>query len=337
MAEHKGKASLKFNNNISIKMTASIVGSTESKSPLKEYFDVVLNDDLAGEDSWEKAEGKILKDTINLLLKKGNVSNTEIDYIFSGDLLNQCSSSNYGVADFNIPYFGVFGACSTFGEAISLASVFMDNNCGKYMIACASSHFCSAEKQFRFPLGLGTQRPPTSTWTVTGAGGVILSREKGYPCIKGITTGRIVDYGITDANNMGSAMVPAAADLIIRNFQDFNVSPSYYDIIITGDLGELGVKLLCEMVAEKGYDISNKVFDCGFEIFNTDELDTHCGGSGCACSATVFSGYIYNMLQAKKINRVLFIPTGALMSSTSVQQGISIAGIAHGIIIENEG
>ncbi len=204
------------------------------------------------------------------------------------------------------------------------------------VLAGASSHFCSAEKQFRFPLDLGTQKPPTSTWTVTGAGAALLSSKGGYPYIKGVTTGKIVDYGITDANNMGSAMAPAAADLIIQHFKDFNRTPDYYDLIITGDLGKLGKSLLCDLCNEKGIDISEKAFDCGIAIFDSDELDTHCGGSGCACSATVFSGYIYKRMIKREINKILFIPTGALMSTTSIQQGESIAGIAHGIVIENE-
>ncbi len=336
MAEHIGKASMKFNNKISIVSTASIVGSMEGKGPLNKYFDHILQDNLLGQDSWEKAESKISRDTIQLAINKAETKPENIDYILCGDLLNQCSGSCYSVRSLNIPFFGIFGACSTFGEALSLGSVLLETKGCNQVVASASSHFCSAEKQFRFPLDLGTQRPPTSTWTVTGAGAALLSVKNEHPYITAITTGKIVDYGITDANNMGSAMAPAAADLIVRHFKDFDRKPDYYDMIVTGDLGTLGSELMCEMVKKEGYDIRNKAYDCGIGIFDNNELDTHCGGSGCACSAAVFSGYLYRLLRKKDINKILFVPTGALMSTTSVQQGESIGGIAHGIVIENE-
>lgn len=336
MAEHIGKASMRFHNKISIISTASIVGSMEGKGPLKDSFDHILQDNLMGLDSWEKAESKISRDTIGLAINKAEKRPEDIDYVLCGDLLNQCSGSSYSVRSLNIPFFGVFGACSTFGEALALGSVLLETKGCKYVAASASSHFCSAEKQFRFPLDLGTQRPLTSTWTVTGAGAAVLSLKDEPPYITGITTGKIVDYGIKDANNMGSAMAPAAADLIIRHFKDFNRTPDYYDMIITGDLGTLGSELMCELVKKNGYDIKNKAFDCGIAIFDNNKLDTHCGGSGCACSAAVFSGYIYKCLIKKEINKILFVPTGALMSTTSIQQGESIAGIAHGVVIENE-
>lgn len=336
MAKHLGKASIKFDNKISVCETASVVGSLEGSGPLKNYFDHILQDNLIGQDSWEKAESKILRDTVQLAINKANTKPEDIDYIVCGDLLNQCSGSNYGIRSLNIPFFGIFGACSTFGEALSIGSILLETGGCSKVVSGASSHFCSAEKQFRFPLDLGTQRPPTSTWTVTGAGAAVLCSNGEHPYITGITTGKIVDYGITDANNMGSAMAPAAADLIVRHFEDFNRTPDYYDMIVTGDLGTLGSELLCDMVLEKGYDISKKIFDCGIAIFDNNKLDTHCGGSGCACSATVFSGYLFNLLRKKEINRILFLPTGALMSQTSVQQGESIAGIAHGVVLENE-
>lgn len=335
MAKHLGKASLKFDNKISVMSTSSTVGTLEGKGPLRDYFDNILSDNLLGLKSWEKAESKISTDTIQTAINKANLKPNQINYVLSGDLLNQCCGSTYGVKSLNIPFFGIFGACSTFGEALSLGSVLIESG-AEYVAAAASSHFCSAEKQFRFPLDLGTQRPPTSTWTVTGAGAAVLSNRDEAPYITGITTGKIIDYGITDANNMGSAMAPAAADLVVQHFKDFERKPSYYDMIITGDLGTLGSELMCELVRKQGYDISKQIFDCGISIFDNNELDTHCGGSGCACSATVFSGYIYSRLKKKEINRVLLIPTGALMSTTSIQQGESIGGIAHGIVIENE-
>lgn len=336
MAVKLGKASMKFERKISIKNTASIVGTLEGKGPLKDYFDYVITDNILGLSSWEKAESKILTDTFRLLLDKAKIKTDKIDYILCGDLLNQCTSSSIGIKNLNIPFFGIFGACSTFGEALSLGSIIMESGGADNIVAGASSHFCSAEKQFRFPLDLGTQRPLTSTWTVTGAGTALLSSEGDYPYIKGITTGKIVDYGISDANNMGSAMVPAAADVIIQHFKDFKSKPKDYDLIITGDLGSLGRELLIELCKNEGYNIENKLYDCGVAIYDSKEQDTHCGGSGCACSATVFSGYIYNLLKKKELNKILFIPTGALMSTTSVQQGDAIAGIAHCVLIENE-
>lgn len=336
MAVKTGRSSMSFDKKISIKNTASIVGTLEGEGPLKNSFDYILTDNILGLSSWEKAESKILTDTFKLLLQKSNTTSDSIDYILCGDLLNQCTSSSIGIKSLNIPYFGIFGACSTFGEAMSLASIIIESGGAENIIAGASSHFCSAEKQFRFPLDLGTQRPPTSTWTVTGAGASLISSNGDYPYIRGITTGKIVDYGISDANNMGSAMAPAAADTIMQHFEDFNSNPEDYDLIITGDLGMLGRELLTELCKKEGFDISDKLFDCGVAIYDSKKQDTHCGGSGCACSAAVFSGYIYKLLKKRVLNKILFIPTGALMSTTSVQQGDAIAGTAHCVLIENE-
>lgn len=336
MARKIGSSTMEFERKITIAATASTVGTLEGKGPLKKYFDNILTDNLLGLDTWEKAESKLLTDTLQLAVNKAGLTTKKIDYVLCGDLLNQCSSSSIGIKSLNIPFFGIFGACSTFGEALSLGSILLETKGCKNVLAGASSHFCSAEKQFRYPLDLGNQRPPTSTWTVTGAGAAVLSDGGDYPYIKAITTGKIVDYGITDANNMGSAMAPAAADLIVQHFRDYDRKPNYYDMIITGDLGTLGVELLCDLVKDKKYDISKRIYDCGIAIYDTDEIDSHCGGSGCGCSASVFSGYIYDMLRKKEINKILFIPTGALMSTTSIQQGESISGIAHGVVIENE-
>lgn len=336
MGIHIGAQSAKFDKNIFIIETASTVGSKEGEGPLKDYFDVILDDGLFGESSWEKAETKMVSTNIDLLVKKSNLNISQIDYIYAGDLLNQNAGSSFAVREFNRPFFGIFGACSTFGEGISLASINIESGIGHNIIVAASSHFCTAEKQFRFPLGLGTQRPPTSTWTVTGASALILS-DTDYSNsnikVKGITTGKVVDFGIKDANNMGSAMAPAAADVIINNFRDFNIEPSYYDIIFTGDLGYVGRELTIELVKKAGYDISKNYTDCGIEMFDRNTQDTHCGGSGCACSGTTFAGMIYKNLKQKKFKRILFIPTGALMNTTTVQQGENVAGIAHGIMI----
>ncbi len=336
MAVHIGKQSVKLDLCPVITATAATVGTKEGEGPLKEYFDVVLEDNLAGQKSWEKAESEIARQNISLAIKKAGLKNSDIDYILTGDLLNQCCGSTYGIRDMGIPYFGVFGACSTMGEAMSLGAMLIDGGGAKRVVAAASSHFCSAEKQFRFPLALGTQRPQTSTWTVTGDGAAVLEHSGKGPKITGITTGKIVDMGITDANNMGAAMAPAAADLIERNLKDFGVSTDYYDVIATGDLGYVGKALVCEILEEKGIHLGDNYIDCGIEIFDKESQDTHSGGSGCACSAATFSGMLYKKLLSGEIKRLLFIPTGALMSPTSVGQGESIAGIAHGVVIEGQ-
>jgi len=336
MAQHIGKQSMKFDKPPSILSTASTVGTKEGQGPLKKYFDVILNDNLNGQDSWEKAESKIVNDNFKLAIKKANLKIEDIDYIVAGDLLNQVCGSTFGIREFERPFFGIFGACSTMGEGMSLGSIIIDAGGANNILVGASSHFCAAEKQFRFPLELGTQRPQTSTWTVTGDGAAILSKSGSYPYITGITTGKIVDLGITDANNMGAAMAPAAADVIVNHLKDFNRKPDYYDLIITGDLGYVGKELIIKMVQDEGFDISGNYTDCGIEIFDKQKQDTHSGGSGCACSAVTFAGYFYSKLKSKEINKILFIPTGALMSTTSIQQGESIAGIAHAVVIEND-
>ena len=335
MGKHIGKQSAIFENDIYILETASTVGPKEGEGPLRNYFDVILDDESFGEKTWEKAESKMIKTNMELVLEKAKLKFKDIDYIYAGDLLNQTSGSNIAIKDFNIPYFGIFGACSTIGEAMALASINIESGIGKNILVGASSHFCTAEKQFRFPLGLGNQRPLTSTWTVTGACAFIISDIKSRVKIKGITTGKIVDFGIKDANNMGSAMAPAAADVIINNLKDFNIQPDYYDMIFTGDLGYIGKELTIELVKEAGCDISKNYTDCGIEIFDKNTQDTHSGGSGCACSGTTFAGMIYDKLKNKELKRILFVPTGALMSTISIQQGESIGGIAHAIMIES--
>ena len=335
MGKHIGKQSAKFEKDIYIVSTASTVGPKEGQGPLKKYFDIILDDVLIGQDTWEKAESKILNKTLNLAVKKADILLDKIDYVYAGDLLNQSCGSNFAVRELERPFFGIFGACSTIGEGLSLGAINIESGVGEKVLIGASSHFCSAEKQFRFPLNLGTQRPLTSTWTVTGAGAIVLDLKGSGPKVKGITTGKIVDLGIKDANNMGSAMAPAAADVIVNNFKDFNIEPSYYDMIFTGDLGYIGKELTIELVKKEGFDISKNYTDCGIEIFDRDKQDTHSGGSGCACAATTFCGMIYDKLKKGDLNKILFIPTGALMSQVSIQQGETIAGIAHGVMIDS--
>ena len=329
-----GKQTISFDNPPTIVDCASIVGPKESDGPLAKYFDKCLEDEFWGEKSWEKAESKMIKETANLAISKAQLSNADIDFCFAGDLLNQCISSDFGLRDSNIPYFGVFGACSTFVEALCIGSVFVEGKGASNVLCATSSHFCSAEKQFRFPLELGTQRPPTAQWTVTGSGAAIISGTGTGPYVTNITPGKIVDMGIKDANNMGAAMAPAALDTLMMHLQDTGRNPEYYDAIITGDLGHIGKEILTEMAKSKGYNIKSNYNDCGVLIFDKEKQDTHSGGSGCACIATVFSGYLFKQLKEKNLKKILLMATGALTNATTAQQGESIPGIAHAISIE---
>lgn len=329
-----GSQTLQFDNPITILSAASIVGPKEADGPMAKYFDKCLEDEFWQEKTWEKAESKIIKETVNMSIVKSGVAPNNIDYCFAGDLLNQCISSSFGLRELGVPFYGIFGACSTFGEGIQLGAVFIDGGAAEHVICAASSHFCSAEKQFRFPLELGNQRPQSSQWTVTGAGSVVLSKAGSGPYVTTITTGKIVDMGIKDANNMGAAMAPAALDTLITHFKDTGRSPSYYDGIFTGDLGYIGKEIVMENALLKGYNIKNNYNDCGVLMFDKEKQDTHSGASGCACAATIFSGYLYNQLKQKKLKKILLIPTGALTNSTTAQQGESIPGIAHAVSIE---
>ena len=328
-----GKQTILFDNPPTILECASIVGPKEAEGPLCKYFDQTLEDEFWGEKTWEKAESKIIKETVNLTISKSGISNQDIDICFAGDLLNQCISCNFGLRDTNIPFFGVFGACSTFVESMSLSAICCESF-ANYSLFATSSHFCSAEKQFRFPLELGNQRPQSAQWTVTGAGSGLVSKSGQGPYITAITPGKIVDMGIKDANNMGAAMAPAFADTLVAHFLDTGRTPNYYDAIFSGDLGYVGKDIVIDIMASQGYNIKSNYNDCGILIFDKNKQDTHSGGSGCACSATVFSGYLYKQLKDRKIKRLLLIATGALMNSTSSQQGESIPGIAHAISIE---
>lgn len=328
-----GKQTIKFDNPPTISETACIVGPKEANGPLAKFFDQCLDDEFWGESTWEKAESKIIKETANLVISKSGIATSQIDYCFAGDLLNQCISSSFGLRDTSIPFFGIFGACSTFVEGLSLASILAES-CANNVLCATSSHFCSAEKQFRFPLELGNQRPPSAQWTVTGSGSAIVSKCGNGPYVTHITPGKIVDMGIKDANSMGAAMAPAAFDTLTTHFKDTGRTPNYYDVIVTGDLGYIGKEILTELAKKEGFDIKNNYDDCGILIFDKKNQDTHSGGSGCACCASVFCGYFFNQLRDKKIKRVLLIATGALMNATTSQQGETIPGIAHAISIE---
>ncbi|MCL2396566.1 MAG: stage V sporulation protein AD [Defluviitaleaceae bacterium] len=335
MLKRYGRQTVLFNSPVGIMATASVVGPKEGQGPLAAYFDQIEADPMFGTESWEKAESKFAETAAEMAAKKADTAIGDFEYIIAGDLLNQSTGSIFGLRNTNAPYLGIFGACSAMGEGMSLGGMLIDGGFAQKVICLASSHFCSAEKQFRFPLEFGSQRPPTSSWTVTGSAAVALGGTTGGPSVMGCTTGKMVDMGVTDANNMGAAMAGAAADTIVAHLTDTGRSTDYYDKIITGDLGYIGQELLLALVKKKGYDITHKHIDCGIEIFDKNTQDTLAGGSGCACSGVTFAGYFYDKMKRGELNKILFVPTGALMSPTSVQQGESIPGIAHAVVIEN--
>lgn len=333
----KGKQSIEFDTPVYIVDSASIVGTKEGKGPLGELFDMVGQDDLFGCESWEDAESSLQKDAVFMALKKAEKKPEDMRYIFAGDLLGQSIASSFGLMNYQIPMFGLYGACSTCGESLSLGSMAVGGGFADRVVCVTSSHFASAEKEFRFPLEYGSQRPLSASWTVTGSGAFVLSNQKEKKVrarITGITTGRIVDFGLKDSMNMGCCMAPAACDTVYQNFKDFNRRPEDYDRIITGDLGSVGQTALIDLLKEKGYDISNQHMDCGIEIYDAQSQDTHAGGSGCGCSAVTLSAYILKKIEEGIWKRVLFIPTGALLSKVSFNEGQTVPGIAQAVVIE---
>ena len=331
----KGKQSIEFANAAYIVASASIAGKKESEGPLGELFDVVGNDDLFGEKTWEEAESALQKEACLLALQKAKIGTDDVRFLFGGDLLRQGTATSYGLEELQIPLFGLFGACSTSGEALALASMAVAAGYGDYMLAVTSSHFGSAEKEFRFPLSYASQRPLSAQWTVTASGAFLIGKRKSHVRITGITVGKIVDWGLKDSQNMGACMAPAACDTIIRNLEDFGRTPEDYDRIITGDLGYVGQSILFDLMRNQNVDIKNNHMDCGMTIFNQKTQDTHAGGSGCGCAASTLSAYILPKIESGEWKRVLFVPTGALMSTVSYNEGSSVPGIAHGIVIEH--
>lgn len=330
-----GKASIKFDEAPYIQSYASVVGKKEGEGPLGAAFDEVVEDPMFGGENWEDAEGRLQAKIAQNTMKKGDLTAENIRYIYAGDLLGQLIATFFGLKDMNIPLFGLYGACSTMGEALSLGAMSVAGGFSDCTLCLTSSHFASAEKTFRFPLGYGTQRKFSATWTVTGGGGVILGKKSSKARITGITTGKIVDYGIKDKENMGACMAPAAADTIYQHFCDFSSKPEDYDKIITGDLGYIGQTILIDFMEEKGYDIKYNHMDCGIEIFNKDAQDTHAGASGCGCSASVLCSLILGQITKGIWKKVLFVPTGALFSPVTANEGNSIPGIAHAVVIEH--
>lgn len=332
--QYVGLQSISFETPAYIKEYYSIVGKKEGEGPLGKYFSHVESDDMFGCSTWEEAESTLQTETVGCLLHKSNLEPHSIRYAFAGDLLGQLMATSFGLKKYNIPLFGLYGACSTFGEAMSLGSMAISAGYADTVLSLASSHYASAEKTFRFPLDYGSQLKACATRTVTGCGAVILSKDSGIAKITGITPGRIVDYGLKEKDNMGACMAPAAADTIYHNLSDFGRAPEHYDKIITGDLGYVGQTVLFDLLRLKGYDISKVHMDCGIEIFDSTNQSTNSGGSGCGCSASTFCGYILEQIKARKWKRILFVPTGALVSPVSANEGNSIPGIAHGVVIE---
>ena len=341
MNQQIGKGSLCFSEAPFIIGSASVVGTKEGEGPLAKEFDCIGGDDKFGQDTWEAAESSLQQEALTLALGKSGKNPEDMRYLFAGDLLGQLIASSFGLKTFEIPLFGLYGACSTCGEALALSSMVVAAGYADHVAAVTSSHFASAEKQFRFPLEYANQRPVSATWTVTGAGAFILAGakhsggQKPLARIAGITTGKIVDYGVKDSMNMGAVMAPAASELIAQNLEDFERLPSDYDRIITGDLGSVGQQILFDLLKKKGYDISNVHEDCRVLIFDSETQGTGSGGSGCGCAATTLSAHFLPKLASGEMKRILFVPTGALLSTVSFNEGQTIPGIAHGVVIES--
>ena len=330
MITRKGKYTLLLNDKVNIIGFGAVASKKEYEGPLGKDFDKIFHDPKAGMSTWEQAESAFVKEAVSTALTKAKVTGEDIDYIFAGDLLNQCISSSYGLMAFSIPYLGQYGACSTMAQSIIMAAITLESNAASYCAAASSSHFCAAERQYRFPLEYGGQRTPTAQWTVTAAGCCILAKEKqAFPSVNAITVGKIKDSGITDANNMGAAMAPAAATTITDYFADTGRNPRDFDAIFTGDLGAVGSQLLYKLTEEKGLNIKDRHKDCGLMIYNRQTQDVHSGGSGCGCAASVLCSHILPKLLHGEYKNVLFTATGALMSPTACQQGQSIPAIAH--------
>ncbi len=324
-----------FVNKPVICSVSSIAGPKESKGCISKYIETRLNDDMFGENTFEKAESKMLYYAINKCIENSNNIEKDVDAIISGDLLNQIIASTFSVRNFNCAYLGVYNACATFAESLTLGAIIINAGHMNSVICATSSHFSSAERQYRYPLELGCTRPPQAQWTVTGAGACMVSKEGSGPRITAATVGRIIDYGITDANNMGAAMAPAAADTILTHFNESESKPEDYDLIVTGDLGTLGSRILKDLLWEKGFDIEKQHVDCGELVYTLSEGDYQ-GGSGAGCSALVFCSYIYEKFINNELNKILLVATGALLSSVSSQQGESIPSIAHAVVIESK-
>ena len=329
MAKRIGTHTIRLERPVSIIGFAAAGSRKEAQGPLGQYFDCINEDSSFGEKTWEKAESALQKCAVNKAIKKAGITPGDIDIMLAGDLLNQCIGSTYGARQMGIPYLGLYGACSTMAESLLLASLLTESGMANRCLAATSSHFCSAERQFRFPLEYGGVRTPSAQWTVTGAGACVTALQSGAPYVQEVTIGTIEDYGIKDINNMGAAMAPAAYATLTHYFQDTGKKAEDFDLILTGDVGMVGSSLLYQLMDESGHSITGNHQDCGLLIYDRLQQDVHAGGSGCGCSASVLCAYILPQLKEGLLKDVLFLATGAMMSPTSVQQGESIPGIAH--------
>ena len=325
---------IKFKKAPKIVGSFSIVGPKEGKGNFKDYFDYIMKNDFFGEKTFEMAERKMVETAITGAIQNAKLNVKDIDILVAGDLLNQIISSSYAARAFNFPYLGVYGACSTMAESMAVGAILVDGGYFKNVACCTASHFSTAERQYRFPLELGNQRPPVSQWTVTGAGSCVISCEGEGPRITMATFGKVIDWGIVDVNNMGAAMAPSCAATLLTHFENTKTSPDDYDLIATGDLGKLGSEILIDLMEDKGIKLGLNYCDCG-QMYYKRNQNTLCGGSGCGCSATVFNSYIMKKLKSGKLKKVLFLPTGALLSTTATQQGESIPGVCHAIVCES--
>ena len=329
MPERKGQYTVTLSSRPSILGYAAVVGKKEGEGPLGRYFDFIFEDTTLGEKTWEKAESALQREALTRALDKAGLSPSQINFLFAGDLLNQNIASTFGMRETNIPLLGQFGACSTMAQTLAMASIFVDSGAADLCAAVTSSHFCTAERQFRFPLEYGGQRTPTAQWTATASGSAIVGMGGNGVHIEAVCIGKVNDLGVTDANNMGAAMAPAAADTIYNFLTDTATAPDDYDMIVTGDLSAVGSELLRDLLERKGIKLGDKHADCGLMIYDREKQDVHAGGSGCGCSASVLCSYLLGKLERRELHNLLFVATGALMSPTSSQQGESIPGIAH--------
>lgn len=331
--KHLGRQTVRFETPPSIIASASVVGKKEGEGPLKDYFDQVSEDTKFGQNSWEKAESQMQTLALQAAMKKASISPSQVDMLFAGDLLNQCIGTSFAARGTDIPFYGLYGACSTMAESLSLASMAVEGGFAGHAAAMTSSHFASAERQYRLPLEYGGQRTPTAQWTVTGSAAFILGAHDQPPYIRAITTGKIVDLCVADANNMGAAMAPAFVDTVISHFGDTGLGPSDYDLIVSGDLGSVGKSLAQDLFRREGYNMGDVLDDCGTMIFDLEGQDVHAGGSGCGCSAVVLSGYLMKKMESRKYKNILFCGTGALLSPVSTQQGETIPAVCHAVAI----
>lgn len=313
----------------------AIVGPKEGNGNFGSYFDYVMKNDHFGEETFEKAERKMQETAITGVIEKAKLQAKDVDLMIAGDLLNQIISSSYAARAFQFPFLGVYGACSTMAESMAVGAVLVDGGYCQNVVCCTGSHFSTAERQYRFPLELGNQRPPTSQWTVTGAGACVLSLQGEGPRVSMVTFGKVVDWGINDVNNMGAAMAPAARDTMLSHFKNTGTKPEDYDLILTGDLGKLGSEILIDLMEDEGYTLGVNYGDCG-QMYFKREQQTLCGASGAGCCATVFNSYIMQKLNEGQYKKILFMPTGALLSTTSSQQGDTIPCVCHAIVIEKD-